>query len=102
MRMSSNDERTKWIERHRDVVREIRPDDDDAKAKLVLDERNLERARKFADADPDLALVAAESALVNIADAVLAREGFRIRGKTGSHDARFSFPGLPAGFRQHS
>lgn len=100
--MDSRDERAKWLDRHRDVVREVRPDPADAKAKLVLAERNLERARKHADADPDLALVAAESALVNVADAVLAREGLRVRGKTGSHDARFSFPGLPVAFREHS
>lgn len=100
--MDSRDERAKWLDRHRDVVREIRPDPNDANAKLVLAERNLERARKHADEDPDLALVAAESALVNVADAVLAREGLRVRGKTGSHDARFSFPGLPDAFREHS
>ncbi|HEV8228399.1 MAG TPA: hypothetical protein VGQ86_00450, partial [Candidatus Limnocylindria bacterium] len=26
----------------------------------------------------------------------------RLRGKTGSHEARFSYPGLPRGFREHS
>lgn len=100
--MNSMDERATWLERHREVVREIRPDSADATAKLALAERDLDRARKHADADPDLALVAAESALVNIADAVLAREGLRLRGKTGSHEARFSFPGLPSSFREHS
>lgn len=100
--MSSTGEREKWLDRYREVVRQITPDRADARAKLVLAERNLERARKYADGDPDLALVAAESALVNIADAVLATEGFRLRGKTGSHEARFSFPGLPDGFRTHS
>ncbi len=100
--MSSTDERAKWLERHREVVREIRPDQSDADAKLRLAERNLERARSHAEGDPDLALVAAESALVNLADAVLAAEGFRLRGKSGSHEARFSYPGLPRGFREHS
>ncbi len=100
--MSSTDERAKWLEHHRDVVREIRPDRADADAKLRLAQRNLERARLNAEGDPDLALVAAESALVNVADAVLAAEGFRLRGKTGSHEARFSYPGLPRGFREHS
>ncbi len=100
--MSSTDERAKWLERYREVVREIRPDQADARAKLRLAERNLERARSNAEGDPDLALVAAESALVNLADAVLAAEGFRVRGKTGSHEARFSYPGLPRGFRKHS
>jgi hypothetical protein len=100
--MSSTRERATWLDHHREVVREIRPDRADAEAKLRLAQRNLERARANAEGDPDLALVAAESALVNVADAVLAAEGFRLRGKTGSHEARFSYPGLPRGFREHS
>lgn len=36
--------------------------------------------------------------MVNAADAVLAHDGFRIRGKTGSHVARFEYPGLPGAF----
>ena len=100
--MSSKHALEAWLDRHRDVVRQVRPDADDANAKLALAARNLDRARRNAEADPDLALVAAESALVNIADAVLAMEGLRLRGKTGSHEARFSYPGLPDGFREHS
>lgn len=64
--MNSMDERANWLDRHRYVVRETRPDPDDANAKLVLAERNLDRARKYADTDPDLALVAAEAALVTL------------------------------------
>ncbi len=100
--MSSRAEFKEWLDRHRELVREIHPDPADAKTKVVLAERNLVRARSHAVADPDFALVAAESALVNIADSVLAAHGFRLRGKTGSHEARFSFPGLPSGFREHS
>lgn len=100
--MNSRAELTQWLDRHRELVREVRPDPADAQAKLALAERNLDRARAHAAADPDLALVAAESALVNVADSILAAHGFRIRGKTGSHDARFSFPRLPKGFREHS
>ena len=100
--MRSTRERAKWLERHRELVRETRPDRPDAEAKLRLAARNLERARLNAEGDPDLALVAAESALVNVADAVLAAEGLRLRGKTGSHEARFSYPGLPSGFREHA
>lgn len=100
--MSSTRERAKWLERHRELVRETRPDRPDAEAKLRLAARNLERARLNAEGDPDLALVAAESALVNVADAVLAAEGLRLRGKTGSHEGRFSYPGLPSGFREHA
>lgn len=44
------------------------------------------------------ALALAEDALVNSADAVLANDGWRVKGKTGSHQARFEYPGLPAIF----
>ena len=33
---------------------------------------------------------------------MLARAGYRIRGKTGSHDVRFGFPGLPTEFAAHA
>lgn len=36
--------------------------------------------------------------MVNAADSVIASGGFRIRGKTGSHVARFEYPGLPKAF----
>jgi len=101
--MSSNAELASWLDRHREVVRRISRDPRDVEGKLALAERNLERAtRVLAAGDPDFALVAAESAMVNAADAVLSSHGFRLRGKTGSHEARFSFPGLPSAFREQS
>lgn len=36
--------------------------------------------------------------MVTAADAVLRIAGYRVRGKTGSHEARFRFPGLPPEF----
>jgi hypothetical protein len=36
--------------------------------------------------------------MVNAGDATLARDGYRLRGKTGSHQARFDYPRLPAEF----
>lgn len=45
-------------------------------------------------------MVSAETAMVNAADALLARDGLRIRGKTGGHKARFVYPGLPGRFRE--
>lgn len=45
--------------------------------------------------DPDAALIFAEFALVNAADALLVRDGYRVRGKTGAHQARFEYPLLP-------
>lgn len=67
--------------------------------KLDLGERNVVRARRDLEAgDPDSALIHAENAMVNAADAVLARDGYRLRGKTGAHQARFDYPRLPAEF----
>ncbi len=101
--MSSNDELASWLGRHREVVRKISRDPRDGERKLALAERNLERAeRALAAGDPDFALVGAKSAMVNAADAVLSSRGFRLRGKTGSHDARFAFPALPPAFRKHA
>lgn len=69
---------------------------------MALAQVNLERAARDLDQnDPDRALIAAETAIVNAADAVLALAGYRIRGKTGSHIVRFGFPGLPAEFASH-
>lgn len=101
--MTSNDELASWLERHSEIVRRITRDPLDAQRKLVLAERNLERAqRALAAGDPDFAVVAAESAMVNAADAVLSSLGFRLRGKTGSHEARFGFPPLPPAFREQA
>lgn len=92
-----------WLDRHRKIVRQISRDPLDVERKLALAERNLERAaRVLAAGDPDFALVAAESAMVNTADAVLSSHGFRLLGKTGSHEARFSFRARPSAFREQS
>lgn len=89
--MSSNDELANWLERHGETVRRISRDPLDAERKLALAERNVERAQRLlAAGDPDFALVAAESAMVNAADAVLSTHGFRLRGKTGSLTRRAS------------
>ena len=81
----------------RDVGRE------DARQKLKLAHRNLRRARESLErGDPDEALSKAENVLVNAADAALAADGYRIRGKTGSHRARFDYPRLPGGFAEHA
>lgn len=61
----------------------------------------MRASRDLDQHDPDRALIAAETAIVNAADAVLAHAGYRIRGKTGSHKVRFDFPGLPAEFAAH-
>src|SRR5439155_20234940 len=78
MKMSSNAELASWLDHHRDVLRPISRDPRDIECKLALAEHNLERAARVLTAgDPDFALVAAESAMVNAADAVLSSHGFR-------------------------
>jgi hypothetical protein len=58
-----------------------------------LSERNVDRARReHAGGDFGAALIFAEQALTNAADAVLARDGVAVN----SHVARFSYPALPA------
>lgn len=101
--MSSNDASRRWAEKHAGVLQRLPPAADDVGRKLALADRNLGRARRaLADGDPDAAVVSAEAAIVNAADAVLARDGLRLRGKTGSHEARSDYPGLPAEFAEEA
>lgn len=51
---------------------------------------------------PGPAAIFAEFALVNAADALLQLNGWRVRGKSSSHEARFDFPGLPTVFTSNS
>lgn len=98
--MNSSESLVAWEARHRSVLQRRRHDLAEAKKKLELAQRNLARARRqIAEADPDQALINAETAIVNAADALLARDGYRVRGKTGGHTARFEYPALPHLFR---
>jgi len=64
-----------------------------ARSRVRLSELNVERARpEHAGGDFDAALIFAEQALINGADALLARDGFG----ANSHVVRFSYPALPA------
>ncbi len=97
--MPSSENFAKWQKAYEEVVQKGRFGKADAQRRLDLAARNMARARRSFDADdPDQALVHAEAAMVNAADAVLALGGYRIRGKTRSHEARFAFPGLPEEF----
>lgn len=88
-----------WERQYSEVLQRGDPDVPAALNKLDLGERNVVRARRDLDAgDPDSALIHAENAMVNAADAVLARDGYRLRGKTGAHQARFEYPSLPGEF----
>jgi len=97
--MTSKESLDSWEKAYADVVQEGKLSSADAERKLRLAERNLARAKKNLVDDPDEALINAETAIVNSADAVLAAAGFRVRGKTRSHQARLEYPGLPSDFR---
>jgi hypothetical protein len=58
-------------------------------------------AKGLVGSDPGDAVILAEFALVNVADAVLIKEGWRVKGVKGGHEARFDFPLLPAVFAQN-
>ena len=93
--MNSNESVLRWEQRWSEarLVRRVRPDAAVAQSRVRLSERNVERARReHASGDFDAALIFAEQALINGADAVLARDGFG----ANSHVARFSYPALPA------
>jgi hypothetical protein len=74
-------------------VRRVPADHDAARRRLELAELNVARAtREQAAGDADAALIFAEQALINAADALLARDGYG----ANSHVVRFSYPRLPA------
>lgn len=98
--MSSRDVLGAWKEKYGDLIQRLDLGRQEVGSKLALGEQNLLRARRALDArDPDEVIVYAEAVIVNAADAVLARDGLRLRGKTGSHEARTAYPGLPDEFR---
>ena len=97
--MDSAESLERWKKRYSSVVQEGKLSRDDAERKLRLGEKNLGRAKRNLEVDPDEPLINAETAIVNAADAVLAAGGFRVRGKTGSHEARLAYPHLPGAFQ---
>jgi len=97
--MDSAESLVRWKKRYSSVVQEGKLSQGDAERKLRLGEKNLGRAKRNLEVDPDEALINAETAIVNAADAVLAAGGFRVRGKTGSHEARLAYPRLPGEFQ---
>src|SRR5712692_999227 len=96
MRMGSNDDVIAWEQRWVGIVERVTASPDAAREQARLGRRNVQRARAALSAgDPDQALVNAETALVNVADAVMQRDAFRVRGAERSHMARFEYPRCP-------
>ena len=90
-----------WAERWREVVEPLRRGPAPAEARALLQKArdHVKDAKTLAaSGSHGSALAFAEDALVNCADAVLRRDGWRARGKSGGHQARFAYPGLPAVF----
>ncbi len=98
--MDSNDAFATWEQRHPDVVQRLPERYGEVARKLGLAGKNVTRAKRELPIDPDLAVVAAEAALVAAADAIIRRAGYRVRGRADSHSARFEFPGLPPEVRR--
>lgn len=95
--MSSNGGVVAWEQRWSGIVERMHASTEAARERIRLGERNVRRASAALSAgDPDQALVNAETALVNVADALMQRDGFRVRGAERSHIARFEYPLLPA------
>lgn len=101
--MSSNGDVVAWERRWTGVVERIQASRDAALQRIRLGERNVQRASAALSAsDPDQALISAETALVNVADALMQRDGFRVRGAERSHIARFEYPRLPAALAENA
>jgi len=90
--MSSNDSVARWERQWGHLIARIRPNPAATRARLLLAETNVQRAKREVAADPDAALIFAEQALINAADAVLARDGY----SANSHFVRFGYPQLPS------
>lgn len=90
-----------WAQRWVDVVEALRRGPAPAEAHALLEKArdHIRDAKTLASSGSHgSALAFAEDAVVNCADATLRRDGWRVKGKTGAHQARFEYPSLPAIF----
>lgn len=88
-----------WEQRWAPIVQKVPADAAAARDRLSNAQQHVHRAKRdLGDNDADAAVIMAEFALVNTTDAILLRDGYRLRGQTGSHQARFEYPLLPAIF----
>ncbi len=83
--MSSNDSVARWERQWAHLIARIPPNHAAARSRLLLAETNVQRAKREVADDPDAALIIAEQALINAADAFLARDGY----SANSHVVRF-------------
>jgi hypothetical protein len=93
-----------WARKWSEVVERLRRGPAPAEADALLQKArdHVKDAKTLAGSGSHgSALAFAEDAVVNCADAILRRDGWRVRGKTGGHQARFEYPALPGAFAEH-
>jgi len=97
--LNSNPRVTQWRRRWAGVILEVGPDRTAAVERLGAGRKHLAQAEQLLRLGfPDVALLLAEAALVNGADAILRLDGFQV----GSHAARFAYPRLPPAYTHNS
>src|SRR2546430_15053630 len=90
--LTSNERVTRWRSHWPGVILQIAPDPAGARERLETGQRHLAEAEQLLRLGfPDVALLLAEAALVNGADAVLRLHGFQVQ----SHAARLAYPRFP-------
>src|SRR5438034_7764349 len=90
--LTSNERVTRWRSHWPGVILQMAPDPAVARERLETGQRHFAEAEQLLRLGfPDVALLLAEAALVNGADAVLRLPGFQVQ----SHAARFEYPWLP-------
>ena len=97
-RLISNLRVTQWRGRWVGVILEVGPDRTATVERLRTGRKHLAQAEQLLRLGlPDVALLLAEAALVNGADAILRLHGFQVT----SHAARFAYPWLPPTYTQN-
>src|SRR5437773_12374158 len=90
--VTSNERVARWRSHWSGIILQMAPDPVGARERLETGQRHLAEAEQLLRLGfPDVALLLAEAALVNGADAVLRLHGFQVQ----SHAARFAYPWLP-------
>ena len=98
-RLISNPRVRQWRERWVGVILEVGPDGTAALERLRAGRKHLAQADQlFRLGLPDVALLLAEVALVNGADAILRLHGLQV----SSHVARFAYPLLPSTYTHNA
>src|SRR5437773_11639005 len=97
--LTSNERVTRWRSHWPAVILQMAPDPAGANERLETGQRHLAQAEQLLRLGfPDVALLLAEAALVNGADAVLRLHGFQVPSRA----ARFAYPRLPPAYTHNS